>query len=427
MDAAVNEAHPHPSVARGRVMLRATSPCVESLLDLEQARVWLRGEGWDVVEREVEADLVIVWTCGVDRTQEERALREVRGLRARARPDQRVVVTGCLAAIQRRVLEGERAGLVVAPSERVRLETLLAAETSLDEAVAERLDPGFSRSFPLAGSRIYRWILHGSDRLDGLLGTEVRDGWVRRVAWQPTRDMVFLRIASGCLGRCGYCAVRQARGNLRSVPPRRVLERFEDHLRQGQRRITLVATDAGAYGLDLGSDLAELLAQMLAWRGAFELAIDYLSPDHLLRMADRLLPLLIDPRVRFLCVPVQSGSPAVLRAMRRDYDPEALLAVLLRLAESAPQLVIKGIFMVGHPGEDRDAFRQTMGFVARAPFHNLVALTYSPRPGTPSAALRDDVPLRVKRVRRWRLFAHWQGTRCLRRSPQRREAGPSGT
>ncbi len=395
---------------RGRVWLQATSPCVESLLDLERARAWLMANGWEPV-----AELALLWTCGVDQPQQDRSLARIQAIRASAPVGQRVVVTGCLAAIDPAAVARGHDGPSVPPRQLDRLDALIEAEQPLASFEAESLDPSFAEGFPLASSRFYRGVLHGSESVDRRLGTRLRERWMRAVAWQPTRDMVFLRIASGCQGRCGFCAVKRARGALSSVPPERIWARHRGLLAQGHRRFTLVATDAGAYGLDLGTDLAALLEGLLEQPGDWELAIDYLSPDHLLRMRDRLLALAGDPRLRFVCVPVQSGSPAVLAAMRRDYDPDALAETLRELQRRAPWLIIKGIFLLGHPGEGRAELRETMDFVARVPFSNLTALVYTPRAGTPSAALPDSVDPAEKRWRRWRLFSHYLLTRGRRR------------
>lgn len=395
--------------------LEATSPCIESLMDLRALREYVEANGYRVVDRADGADVVFVQTCAVDQLREDQAAAAVQTRRQGLRGAQELVVTGCMVRINPARLDALHDGPKVAPNKLTELDALLGAAVPADSFDPDTLDDDFTRNIQAVGARGYRRVLHGAAAVDQRLGTHLRERLNRTVHYHPLRQMGFLRIGKGCLGQCAFCAIKHARGQLRSTPADQIEQSLRRQLAHGRRFFYIVATDAGAWGLDLGSDLAELLARLLAVPDDFELGIDYLSPDHLVRMWPRLRPLLADPRVRFACVPIQSGSQPVLDRMVRPYQAAQVQACVRELAQAAPQCVIKGIFMVGHPGEGPAEFAESRRFVATTPLHNLTVLEYTPRPGTRSARWPDEVPAAEKRRRRHALFAWWAVSRGLRR------------
>lgn len=406
----------HAAPVRARTAyLEATSPCIEALMDMRAVREYVEANGFIVVDSAARADVVFVQTCAVDQLREDRAAAQITGLKGGLRPEQELVVTGCMVKINPERLGRIHQGPAVAPSKMAQLDTLLDATVSIEEFDPDRLDDDYVRNIPVVTARAYRRLLQGAAGVDARAGTRLRERLNRTVHYHPLKQMGFLRVGKGCLGHCAFCAIKHARGHLQSMAPDRIEQSLRRQLDQGRRFFYIVATDAGAYGLDIGTDLAELLQRLLAVDADFELGIDYLSPDHLVRMWPRLRPLMADRRVRFACVPVQSGSQAVLDRMIRPYRADEVAACLAELAEAAPQCVIKGIFMVGHPGEGRDEFRESKHLVATTPFHNLTVLTYTPRPGTRSSRWPDEVPEREKQRRRYELFGWWAMSRGLRR------------
>jgi tRNA A37 methylthiotransferase MiaB len=163
----------------------------------------------------------------------------------------------------------------------------------------------------------------------------------------------------------------------------------------------LAGDDTGAYGQDLGSDLVELLERMTATEGDFDIYIRNFEPMWFIRMFDRLKPVLQSGKVRAVTLPVQTGSPQILKAMRRAHTIDDFRRCVEELHRDVPDLLVVTHLMVGFPGETGDDFRQTLQLLSDLRFDGVSPEQYHPRPGIASLALSNPVPIWK---RRWRLF-----------------------
>jgi ribosomal protein S12 methylthiotransferase len=215
------------------------------------------------------------------------------------------------------------------------------------------------------------------------------------------RASAYLKIADGCNARCSFCIIPKIKGRLHSLPPEAVVEEGKRLQAEGARELVLVAQDSTAYGRDLGMEdgLALLLERLaadlpdVAW-----LRIMYAYPGHL---SKRLLRTMAElPQVcKYLDIPLQHSSPAVLQRMRRPHDLSQTRRMLERLREAMPDIALRTTFLVGFPGETEWDFQDLLAFVREAKFDHVGAFMFSPQDGTPAARMPDQVPERVKRRR----------------------------
>ena len=204
-------------------------------------------------------------------------------------------------------------------------------------------------------------------------------------------------ICTGCLHRCAYCRTVAARGRLRSFPISDVVSLACAYAAQGAKEIRLVGEDVGAYGLDIGSDiatLAESVGDALRDRGySAMLRLGMANPPHVLRCASRLGKLLgSHPNIHsYLHLPIQSGSDAVLRLMRRGYTTADFEACVAAVRKEAPHTTIVTDIICGFPGETEEDHLETLALLRRMklPYVNVNAMFL--RQGTPAA---DDPKLR---------------------------------
>ena len=203
-----------------------------------------------------------------------------------------------------------------------------------------------------------------------------------------------LRIAWGCASDCAYCAIRVAAGPLRSKPIEAILAEFDAGLAEGFKRFEMIAGDVGCWGRDLGSDIAELLSRVFEREGDYRLIIDDLNPRWLILNQDALVPLLAanTGRIETLMLPVQSGSDAVLAAMRRGYSADELLDCLTRLRAAADGLHLVTHVLVGFPGEGEPEFEHTRALLRRVRFDRVDVYPYADRPHASAADLPGKVP-----------------------------------
>jgi len=240
-----------------------------------------------------DADIVILNTCTVVETTEKRMIKRMNDLRAAGKE---VIVTGCMAKVQpNRVLIRLPGALVIPPQEY----------SGFSDAVAERY--GCHDSIP-------------SPR---------------------NATTAIIPIAQGCRGNCTYCITRFARGGLKSYDPASIKERFDRLVDGGAREILITAQDTGCYGIDIGTDLGELIRLLLTKEGDYRIRIGMMNPNSLKPVLNSLLPVFEDRRVyRFLHIPVQSGSDAVLERMRKHYTAGDFFQTVETIRERYPDLSI---------------------------------------------------------------------------------------
>jgi len=220
----------------------------------------------------------------------------------------------------------------------------------------------------------------------------------------PRRTRALLKVQEGCSFACTYCIVPRVRGPSRSVPPDRVEAELRGLIAAGHREVVLTGVNTGEYGKDLGigGGLAALLDRLLTVEGDFRLRLNSVEPLAVtsalverLRREERLC--------RHLQIPLQSGSDAVLRAMKRNYRAAFYRGLVERLAGEVPGIGLGADVLVGFPTESSADFEATLRLVEESPLAFVHAFSYSPRPGTPAAAFpglpAEEVAARVRVLR----------------------------
>ena len=215
------------------------------------------------------------------------------------------------------------------------------------------------------------------------------------------RGYAYLKISEGCDRRCSYCAIPFIRGAHRSVPMEDLEAEARQLVSEGVSELILIAQDTTFYGLDLYGRraLAALLERLSAIDGVERLRIHYSYPTDF--PDDVLEQMAHNPKVcKYLDIPLQHISDRVLDNMHRHIDSARTRALINKLREKVPGVVLRTTMIVGHPGEGVKEFAELMDFVREARFERLGAFAYSEEEGTWGAGhLKDDVPEEEKRRR----------------------------
>ena len=215
------------------------------------------------------------------------------------------------------------------------------------------------------------------------------------------RGYAYLKISEGCDRRCSYCAIPFIRGAHRSVPMEDLEAEAQQLVSEGVSELILIAQDTTFYGLDLYGRraLASLLERLSAIDGVERLRIHYSYPTDF--PDDVLEQMAHNPKVcKYLDIPLQHISDRVLDNMHRHIDSARTRALINKLREKVPGVVLRTTMIVGHPGEGVKEFGELMDFVREARFERLGAFAYSEDEGTWGAGhLKDDVPEEEKRRR----------------------------
>jgi threonylcarbamoyladenosine tRNA methylthiotransferase MtaB len=209
-----------------------------------------------------------------------------------------------------------------------------------------------------------------------------------------------LKVQDGCDNRCSFCIIPSVRGQSRSMKLDRVIEEANALVAAGYREIVLSGINLGRWGRDFQPQqkFEQLVRALLEYTSIEKIRISSVEP---MDWSDDLIALVaVSPRIaKHAHVPLQSGSDRTLRKMHRKYRPWHYAEKIRKIHEAMPDAAIGADVMVGFPGETEELFEESRSFIEHLPFTYLHVFTYSLRPGTPSAAMPDQIPVHVARER----------------------------
>ncbi len=221
------------------------------------------------------------------------------------------------------------------------------------------------------------------------------------------RSRAYIKIEDGCESRCSYCAIRLARGRVRSKRPEDVIREAEALAKSGVNEIVLTGIETGAYGKDFDTPytLGELISE-LSRRGVVKrirlgsLAPELVGRDFCEKIKDSEI---LTPHFH---ISMQSGSDSVLRGMKRKYNSKMAYENIERLREAFPDAEFTTDMMVGFPGESDEDFEASLEFISRVGFLDVHVFAYSRREGTEAAKYEHQIPENIKQARSRVMIEH---------------------
>lgn len=352
--------------------------CSKNQMDTEVMLHELVSAGYEITPEETEAEIVIINTCGFIESAKKEAidnildvawLKKNNGLRA-------IIVTGCLAERYREEIFREMP----------EVDALLGVGSIHNivkavESVCARLK---NKKLPKYASF--------EDKNTVRLGGD-------RVLTTP-EFYSYMKIAEGCDNRCAYCAIPSIRGDFRSRPIEELVEEARDLERLGVRELNVIAQDITRYGKDLYGEyrLDALLRAVCENTEIPWIRLLYCYPD---KVTDALIAELRDNDriLKYIDLPLQHISDAVLARMNRHGDSRMIREVLSKLRREIPGIVIRTTFIVGFPGETEADFEQLCAFVEEMRFERVGVFTFSPEEGTPAAGMDGQIDEQTKQDR----------------------------
>ena len=347
--------------------------CAKNLVDSEHMLALLRAAGWEITEDMAEADVGVVNTCGFIEAAKSEAIETILET-AQYKQTGRMkglVVTGCL--VQRYAQEMQK--------ELPEIDAICGTgsyENIVDAANAA-----------LGGQKAAYMADMASAALEG-----------DRSRLTPSYTAYF-KIAEGCSNRCGYCIIPKLRGPYRSREMAALLEEARELSAAGVKELIVIAQDITKYGMDLPEHkrlLPELLRQLCELDFTW-VRLHYLYPD---QITDELIDVIAtEPKiVKYLDIPLQHVSKRILRAMHRPGDGEEFAALIAKLRERIPGLVLRTSLIVGLPGETEEEFAELCSFLQETQIERVGVFEFSPEEGTEAAELPDQIDAETKANRR---------------------------
>jgi MiaB-like tRNA modifying enzyme len=331
--------------------------CAANKADFEIMLAYILKAGYKISSKPEKADIILVNTCGVKKPTEDRILERLRLFSSLNKP---LIVSGCLP--------------------KINLNSIMKAAPN----VSALLDP-YSVDKIVSALRAAelgeRGVKFFSDKPMVKLG-------------QPkirlNKVIEIIPISEGCLGACSFCCVRFARGTLFSYPKELIINALKEALAEGAREIWLTSQDNGAYGVDIKTNLAELLKCCCTINGKFFIRVGMMNPNHAIKILSALIDAYKDKRVfKFLHLPVQSGDNEVLRAMNRRYTVEEYKFIIDSFRREIPEITVATDVICGFPSESVKAFEETIKLIEDVKPDIINISKFSPRPNTPAARMKQ--------------------------------------
>jgi ribosomal protein S12 methylthiotransferase len=340
--------------------------CPKALVDSERILTQLRTDGYQIAPSYDGADVVVVNTCGfIDSARAE----SLDAIGEALNENGRVIVTGCMGVDEKEIRELHPAVLSVSgPQQYEQVVSAVHRHAPFDK----KHDP-FSDLVPPQGIKL------------------------------TPRHYAYLKISEGCNHKCTFCIIPSMRGKLDSRPVGEVLSEAERLVDSGVKELLVISQDTSAYGVDLKyrlvfwggkpvktrlTELCRELGSLGAW-----VRLHYVYPyPHV----DELIPLMAEGLILpYLDIPLQHGSPRILKMMKRPAAAENALKRIKKWREICPDITLRSTFIVGFPGETDDDFKQLLDFIDEAQLDRVGCFQYSPVAGARANELPDHVPAEV--------------------------------
>lgn len=327
-------------------------------------------KGFDVVDFGSKADVYVINTCTVTENAEKECRQVVRRA-LRKNPEAFIAVTGCYAQLRPQEIAAiDGVDVVLGSQEKFKLfdyvEQFQKQELScIHVSPTEELNDSFYTAF--------------STEADG-------------------RTRAFFKIQDGCDYNCSFCTIPLARGKSRSMHPDEAVGQFKKILAEGYKEIILTGVNVGDYGKTLDTNFYGLLKKLLEVPGDYRLRISSIEPNLL---SDEIMELVANEEklASHFHIPLQSGSPEVLKLMKRRYKASFYEELIERVTARIPDVGIGVDVIVGSPGETEENFLETYNFIKELPVSYLHVFTYSQRPNTKAIEMDGHVDV-VERKRR---------------------------
>ena len=345
--------------------------CDKNLVDSEVMLGLLDKKGYQIVDSEEDADIIVVNTCCFIHDAKEESIQTILEMAEYKKEGKlkALIVTGCLAQrYQQEIID-----------EIPEVDAVLGT-TSYDhivEAVEEAL----------AGNG--HVVLEDVDALP-----DVKE---KRLV-TTGGHYAYMKIAEGCDKHCTYCIIPKLRGNYRSVPMEELVAQAKELVAAGAKELILVAQETTLYGVDLYGEksLHKLLDALNEIPGLFWIRIMYCYPEEIYEE-------LIDAIARnekvchYLDLPIQHANDTMLKRMGRRTSNADLVRIITHLRERIPDITLRTTLICGFPGETKEMHEELMQFINDMEFDRLGAFTYSPEEGTPAAEFPDQIDEETKK------------------------------
>ncbi len=350
-----------------------TFGCKVNSYESEYMKEQLINNNYQCVEDFKEADIVIVNTCSVTNTADNKCKKAIRGVR-RDNPDCVLMVCGCTAENHREDLNNMDIDILIGNKEKSKVVELIENFIKNNQ----------------------KYVNFCNDRRLPFENMEVKE------FNELTR--AFVKIQDGCNNYCAYCIIPYVRGSIRSKKMEDVLEEVKELVQKGHKEIVLTGINTGAYGRETGLyDLTDLIRELSK---IDELERIRVSSIEMTEITDKFIEELKNNKklCAHLHVSLQSGSERILKLMNRKYTKDEYYNNIMKIKEARPDINLTTDVIVGFPGETEEDFQECIEYCKKVGFSKIHVFPYSVREGTKAATMPNQLSNAIKKDRSRRLI-----------------------
>lgn len=438
--------HPESSVTVGLVSLG----CAKNLVDAEVMLGSLLEQGMNLTNTPEEADVVIINTCSfIDAAQEESVdtILETAEFREHTRPDQGLIVSGCLPQRFRKQLPEllpevdafmgvdqitEAPRIVREALKKRAIRNSIKEKDGVDSS-SDKSEPKKARSKSITDTLEKETVTQDPVDTAPMLEVTARPIYIPDYATPRFRltpqHFTYVKIAEGCNHPCSFCIIPRMRGSHRSRPQTDVVKDCEQRIQSGTLELNLISQDTTFYGLDLqtsqlkkgagsiaapdkfssaaqslgqnATTLTTLLRELNGLNRDFWIRLLYTHPAH---WTDELMEAIanLDKVVKYVDMPLQHIHDVMLERMRRETNQDYIVQLIRRIRKNIPGINLRTTFIVGFPGETEEYFNRLLEFMEEVRFERLGIFTYSKEDGTRAGSMAGQIPEEVRQERKQR-------------------------
>jgi MiaB/RimO family radical SAM methylthiotransferase len=370
-----------------RTFYIASNGCIRRRLEAQRVVDFMLANGYSQVSDGRNADYLLYFACAACSQDEEMAKRAIERMVERGGAESKLILGGCLIKTCHDYCHSlSQLRGVLLPGRLDEIETMVRGTTPMSSiprptrvTSVQHDEPG-EKAEPL------------KNEIDGGLQ-----------AFRRTCETVV--ICQGCLSACSYCCIRFSTGRLESTPISEITGTCRELYKRGSKRFVLTGEDTGAYGIDLGTDLLQLVRAVSSIGPAVEIAINSMNPRWMCSKVDKIERLLQDTvSIRHVHIPIQSASDRMLAAMNRKYSVGGVRRLFDVFRSFGEDCQVHTHLIVGFPGETSQDLEDTIRFIREYSDIHYSAFPYSDRPGTASFECKQKTPSpmiweRLKKIR----------------------------
>jgi len=361
--------------------------CEANLIGCSTIYRYLLDNGHKIIDNPSESDFIIINSCGLTRYHIEKTTNLFKKYNSEKRENSKIIMFGCLIKIDEELVRS----LDVYPidlNEGNKFNKIFYNKTKFEDIKpycdSETKHGLFKGKNPFYRTEIFPFILSS---IIFPFSKKARLNYNIILTNVTYKNRIFVEIGRGCTGNCGYCVIRRARGKICSRPINDIIIDIEK-IYDPKKKILLVSNDSGCYGVDIKTNLFELLYAINKKFPNSKIELNYLNPQWLERNTERYIKLFKDVNIVFAGIPVQSGSNRIIKKMNRYYNIDKSIKIIDEIKKVSPKTFIYTHFIIGYPGETSIDFIKTL--ICSLHFDFPLGFGYSKHKGTLSSTLPNQ-------------------------------------